>query len=141
VGNVAGMLGVGTGVLSTLLSSPGSLAQMGGALVAGGAVGAAVSSRVGITELPQLVAAFHSFVGAAAVMTAWSSYLTHAPHLATDPAAIMVVSADWAAAVIGVSMLAAAPVRWGQRVSAVGGGALATPLSVSSVLPLHFPPA
>ena len=36
-------------------------------------------------------------------MTAGSSYLTHAPHLATDPAAIMVVTADWAAAVIGVS--------------------------------------
>lgn len=110
VGNVAGMMGVGTGVLSTLLSSNAlatgdwaSMGQMGTALIAGGAVGGVISNRVGLTELPQLVAAFHTLVGAAAVMTAGSSYLAHAPHLATDPAVIMKLSSDWTAGVIGVS--------------------------------------
>lgn len=78
MGNVLGMIGVGTGIVATVGSSGATapvLAQMMGALGAGGALGTAISARVGITELPQLVAAFHSFVGLAAVLTAFASYL------------------------------------------------------------------
>ena len=80
-----------------------TLAQMGGVLAIGGLTGRAVANRVAITELPQLVAAFHSFVGAAAVLTAGASYMHHMPTLATDPAIVVKLSSDWAATVIGVS--------------------------------------
>ena len=49
----------------------------------GGALGAFIANRMAITELPQMVAAFHSLVGLAAVTTSIASYIAH-PELA-DP--------------------------------------------------------
>jgi len=75
-----GMVGVGTGIVATLGSlapNPALLAQMGGMMATGGAIGLKVANDVKITDLPQLVAAFHSFVGLAATLTAISSYMSH----------------------------------------------------------------
>jgi NAD(P) transhydrogenase len=75
-GNVLGIAGVGLGLSSTVgdMSLAGAalpqfeqLALFGGA---GAAVGSAVAKKVGPTELPQTVAAFHSLVGFAAVFGA-----------------------------------------------------------------------
>eukprot|EP00959_Pyramimonas_sp_CCMP1952_P008822 184521-Pyramimonas_sp.AAC.1 len=65
-----GVLGVGLGLVTALANadaSPALYAQMLTLLGAGGAVGLTIASRTGITGLPQLVAAFHSLVGLAAV--------------------------------------------------------------------------
>lgn len=43
----------------------------------GGATGAAVARRMAITDLPQMVAGFHSLVGLAAVTTSIASYIAH----------------------------------------------------------------
>ena len=45
------------------------------ALVAGGAIGASLSRRVEMTSMPELVAILHSFVGIAAVLVGFASYL------------------------------------------------------------------
>jgi NAD(P) transhydrogenase len=79
-GNALGMVGIGTGVLATTASiapDPALLGQMGGALAVGGAVGYGISKHVAITSLPELVAAFHSFVGLAASLTGASTFLAH----------------------------------------------------------------
>jgi NAD(P) transhydrogenase len=55
----------------------------------GAAIGTAISRKVAVTDLPQLVAAFHSFVGLAAVFTSAASYLVDYAHFATDPLGTM----------------------------------------------------
>lgn len=70
-GNLFGMAGMAIAIIATLLR-PG----MGGyvwillAIAIGGTIGAVIAQRIQMTALPQLVAAFHSLVGMAAVFVA-----------------------------------------------------------------------
>ncbi|HUF56826.1 MAG TPA: NAD(P)(+) transhydrogenase (Re/Si-specific) subunit beta [Thermohalobaculum sp.] len=74
-GNRYGMIGMGVAILVTLfVAAPpsdfwGWLMVVGG-IAAGGSVGAVIARRVPMTAMPQLVAAFHSLVGLAAVLVA-----------------------------------------------------------------------
>ncbi|MGI6857059.1 NAD(P)(+) transhydrogenase (Re/Si-specific) subunit beta, partial [Mesorhizobium sp. 1B3] len=72
-GNVYGMVGMGIAILTTLaLAQPnlGGFALIVVGLAIGGGVGAYVARSIAMTSMPQLVAAFHSLVGLAAVMVA-----------------------------------------------------------------------
>jgi len=51
---------------------------MGGAIAIGATVGALLAARVAMTSMPELVAILHSFVGAAAVLVGFASYLAGA---------------------------------------------------------------
>jgi len=104
LGNALGMIGVSSGVAATLgllQPSPEVLTQMAVACGAGGILGTTIAKRIEITDLPQLVAAFHSLVGMAAVLTCAATYLDHYPGFATDPAATMVKSALFLGTYIG----------------------------------------
>jgi len=70
-GNILGMVGMGLAILTTLLSPVvQSYVFIILAIVIGGAIGTVVALKVQMTALPQLVAAFHSLVGMAAVLVA-----------------------------------------------------------------------
>ncbi|SJZ80226.1 NAD(P)(+) transhydrogenase (Re/Si-specific) subunit beta [Consotaella salsifontis] len=72
-GNVFGMVGMAIAVLTTLLlakPSFGGLALIVLGIAIGGGFGAYVAKKIAMTAMPQLVAAFHSLVGLAAVMVA-----------------------------------------------------------------------
>ena len=73
-GNTFGMVGMGIAIVTTLLVAGVSdwvswLLIIGG-LGIGGGIGAVLARRVKMTDMPQLVAAFHSLVGLAAVFAA-----------------------------------------------------------------------
>ncbi|TGT54056.1 NAD(P)(+) transhydrogenase (Re/Si-specific) subunit beta [Mesorhizobium sp. M00.F.Ca.ET.170.01.1.1] len=72
-GNLYGMIGMGIAIATTLalaLPSAGRFGMIVLGLAIGGGVGAYVARRIAMTSMPQLVAAFHSLVGFAAVMVA-----------------------------------------------------------------------
>ena len=53
-----------------------ALGLLGSALIIGGAIGATLARRVEMTGMPELVAILHSFVGLAAVLVGFASYLS-----------------------------------------------------------------
>ncbi|HVY17741.1 MAG TPA: NAD(P)(+) transhydrogenase (Re/Si-specific) subunit beta [Rhodopila sp.] len=72
-GNRYGMIGMAIAVLATVLHHGMSGAGYGlilAGIVIGGGIGTIVARRIQMTALPQLVAAFHSLVGLAAVFVA-----------------------------------------------------------------------
>ncbi|GLV37820.1 hypothetical protein CBL_06478 [Carabus blaptoides fortunei] len=104
MGNNLGMLGVSSGIVATLgalAPSTAVLAQMGTAMALGGGIGTVIAKKIQITDLPQLVAAFHSLVGMAAVLTCFATYMHDFPNFATDPAANVVKTALFLGTYIG----------------------------------------
>ena len=77
-GNLFGMIGMAIAVATTLASHPPAdgvawvLVILGIAI--GGGVGAVIARRVPMTSMPELVAAFHSLVGMAAVLVAAGAF-------------------------------------------------------------------
>ena len=101
-GNRFGMAGMLIAVLTTLLTlapiPPGDwwprpqphdlvvLAKILAAIALGAVIGITTARRIAMTSMPELVAAFHSLVGLAAVLVGWSAYL--------DPAAFGIAGSD-----------------------------------------------
>lgn len=76
-GNLFGMIGMAIAILATLLHpgmGGGGIALVIVGLAIGGSIGVFVASRIQMTALPQLVAAFHSLVGMAAVFVAAAAF-------------------------------------------------------------------
>src|SRR5262245_65908360 len=73
-GNYFGMIGMAIAVGTTLAvarpSDPLTWAMIVGGIAVGGGIGAVIGRRIPMTAMPELVAAFHSLVGMAAVLGA-----------------------------------------------------------------------
>ncbi|MBI3418779.1 MAG: NAD(P)(+) transhydrogenase (Re/Si-specific) subunit beta [Proteobacteria bacterium] len=84
-GNRFGMAGMALAIVTTLFLLPRVLGEVSYNLIVvgvliGGAVGTFIALRIKMTALPQLVAAFHSLIGLAAVLVAWAAYLSPASY-------------------------------------------------------------
>ncbi|AET89225.1 NAD(P) transhydrogenase subunit beta [Burkholderia sp. YI23] len=78
-GNLYGVAGMAIAIVTTLWLNGGAALPVVAVLMAIGiAGGALLARRVEMTQMPQLVAALHSFVGLAAVLVAIASYLSPA---------------------------------------------------------------
>jgi NAD(P) transhydrogenase subunit beta len=91
-GNTMGMVGMAIAIGTTLANiaqhgvDPITIGLIVGGLAIGGGIGAVIARKVAMTAMPQLVAAFHSLVGLAAVMVAASAFYS--------PEAFGIVGAD-----------------------------------------------
>lgn len=90
-GNRFGMAGMAIAVVTTLIThapwkagdatgsyvgiDPVAMAEILGAIAIGAVIGIVMARRIAMTAMPQLVAAFHSLVGLAAVAVAAAAYL------------------------------------------------------------------
>ena len=76
-GNTYGMIGMGVAIFATLFKGGidfGGFVLIIAGLGIGGTIGTLVAQRIQMTALPQLVAAFHSLVGMAAVFVAAAAF-------------------------------------------------------------------
>lgn len=75
-GNLMGMIGMLIAIVGTALSEfVTGYPVLVGSLAVGGAIGAVLAARVEMTNMPQLVAILHSFVGLAAVLVGFATFL------------------------------------------------------------------
>ncbi len=92
-GNRLGMFGMAIAVVTTLITHEiASPIEVAAAIAIGGIVGFVTARRIAMTAMPQLVAAFHSLVGMAAVLVAIAAFL--------NPLAFGIASPDYLADIV-----------------------------------------
>ncbi|GAB4207422.1 MAG: Re/Si-specific NAD(P)(+) transhydrogenase subunit beta [Sandaracinaceae bacterium] len=140
-GNASGMIGMTLAVMVTIvrwlsdeegaLTVPdvSGLGLLGGAIVIGAVVGAVLARRVEMTGMPELVAILHSFVGLAAVLVGFSSYLSPpGGHDASDHAAQVVHLVElWIGVAVGAITFTGSVVAWGKLRGTISGKPLLLP--------------
>lgn len=144
-GNLYGMLGMGlavtiaatTWVMTRLQGNTleyflqthrTGLTLLGGCLIAGFTIGAALARRVEMTGMPELVAVLHSFVGLAAVLVGISSYLSPRSGAMVDVATQLVHEIEiWAGVGVGALTFTGSIVAWGKLKGTFSGKPLLLP--------------
>jgi H+-translocating NAD(P) transhydrogenase subunit beta len=92
-GNLYGIIGMLIALVATgAAMSVGGLPILAAALVPGLIIGAILASRVQMTSMPELVAILHSFVGLAAVLVGFATYL--GPHTKMTAAEMNIHTAE-----------------------------------------------
>ena len=92
-GNRAGMIGMAIAVVTTLaVHEIASLPEILAAIAIGGGIGLVTARKIQMTAMPQLVAAFHSLVGMAAVLVGAAAYLNPGAFGILGPDGILQVS-------------------------------------------------
>jgi NAD(P) transhydrogenase subunit beta len=95
-------------------------------VMVGAVIGAILAARVAMTSMPQLVAMLHSFVGAAAVLVGFASYLDPNQQLAPTEAIIHQVEV-YVGVFIGAITLTGSIIAWGKLQGLIGGKPLTLP--------------
>lgn len=130
LGNALGIIGVTGGIAATLgqmAPNMDVLMQMGGVAAIGGTLGTAIAKKIEITDLPQLVAGFHSLVGLAAMLTCVATYMHDFPTLATDPSANVLKTALFLGTYIGGVTFSGSLVAYGKLQGVLSSSPLLLP--------------
>ncbi|XP_025420569.1 NAD(P) transhydrogenase, mitochondrial-like isoform X2 [Sipha flava] len=129
-GNNLGIIGVSGGIISTLgyiAPSTEVLTQMITCTALGGAIGTSIAKRIQITDLPQLVAGFHSLVGLAAVLTCLATYMNDFSTFATDPTANVIKTALFLGTSIGGITFSGSLIAYGKLQGVLSSAPLLLP--------------
>uniref|UniRef100_A0A8D3DIA7 proton-translocating NAD(P)(+) transhydrogenase n=1 Tax=Scophthalmus maximus TaxID=52904 RepID=A0A8D3DIA7_SCOMX len=89
--------------------------------------GLTIAKRIEITDLPQLVAAFHSLVGLAAVLTCVAEFMIEFPHLDAHPAAGVVKTVAYLGTYIGGVTFSGSLVAYGKLQGVLNSAPLLLP--------------
>jgi NAD(P) transhydrogenase subunit beta len=127
-GNLYGVAGMAIAIVTTLWLNGGAALPVVAAVMALGSVcGAVLARRVEMTQMPQLVAALHSFVGLAAVLVAMASYM--APSTEFSGAARSIHDVEiYLGVLIGAVTFTGSIVAFLKLHGVVGGKALLLPM-------------
>ena len=126
-GNLCGILGMIIAVAATILSgSVGNLHIMFPCMIIGGIIGATVALKVEMTQMPELVAGFHSLVGLAAVLVGFSSYMDPTSHFEGTEKIIHEVEV-YLGVFIGVITFTGSIIAFGKLSAIIGGKPLTLP--------------
>lgn len=74
-GNIYGIIGMTIALIATMCAVSSGIGWVILAIIIGGAVGIYLAKKVEMTQMPELVALLHSFVGLAAVLVGFNSFL------------------------------------------------------------------
>ncbi|KLN63620.1 MULTISPECIES: Re/Si-specific NAD(P)(+) transhydrogenase subunit beta [Vibrio] len=116
------------------------------AMVIGGGIGIHYAKKVEMTEMPELVAILHSFVGMAAVLVGYNSYLD-APEAATHAEHVIHLVEVFLGVFIGAVTFTGSVVAFGKLRGIISSSPLSLPhkhkmnlaaIVVSTLLMLHF---
>jgi NAD(P) transhydrogenase subunit beta len=84
-GNTFGIIGMAIALIATIAApATGNVSWIIIAMLIGGCIGIYLAQKVEMTEMPELVAILHSFVGLAAVLVGFNSYITMDHKIAND---------------------------------------------------------
>ena len=91
MGCLSGMIGMAIALIATFTDvSAFGFAAIVVAMLIGGAIGIYVAKKVQMTQMPELIACLHSFVGLAAVLVGFNSFI----HLGVIPSSNCVIPVD-----------------------------------------------
>jgi H+-translocating NAD(P) transhydrogenase subunit beta len=89
-GNIYGIIGMAIALVATIGGAQvTSYGTLGACMLVGAIAGIFVASRVQMTQMPELVAILHSFVGLAAVLVGFASYLDPNAHFEGPDAQVL----------------------------------------------------
>jgi NAD(P) transhydrogenase subunit beta len=103
----------------------GNYILLAAVLIPGAAIGALVASRVQMTAMPQLVAILHSFVGLAAVLVGFATYLGH--HQIAEGEQLIHLAEIFIGVCIGSITFTGSVIAFGKLQGTIGGRPLLIP--------------
>ncbi len=74
-GNLFGMIGMAVALLATMFAVTANLEILIAGMLIGASIGLVLAKRVQMTQMPELVAMLHSFVGLAAVLVGFANFM------------------------------------------------------------------
>jgi NAD(P) transhydrogenase subunit beta len=121
-----GILGMVVAIIATLFSSDvTNVGYIIAAMLAGGAFGVRWANKVGMTEMPEMVAILNSFGGLAAVFIGYNSYIEHN---ITDPVMLSIhLTLIFLGVFIGIVTFVGSMVAWGKLNGRVKSSSLLLP--------------
>lgn len=127
MGNVLGIIGMGLALAITFAQDLDfAWAWAVPAVAIGAVIGGAAASRVQMTAMPELVAILHSFVGLAAVLVGFATYMAGSEYSSQVAANIHHIEV-YAAVSIGALTFTGSVIAWGKLRGSIGGSPLLLP--------------